>query len=422
MKGHNSTTIPFHHIEAALEGEFYTDKINKILYATDASAYREMPLAVAVPKTNSDIQNLITFAQKYQIPLIPRTAGTSLAGQVVGNGIVVDLSKNFNKVLEVNLEEGWVSVQPGLIRDVLNMQLAEYGVYFAPETSTANRAMIGGMIGNNSCGANSVVHGSTRDHLLEVKGYLSDGSDVTFKALSPEEFHTKVEGSHTLENKIYRKMYELLQQEEIRNEIQREFPKASIHRRNTGYAVDILAQMDPFNLKGESFNMSKLVAGSEGTLMFVTEAKLKLTPLPPKHKALVCVHFASVIESLRANLIALKHDPTAVELMDHYVLECTKTNIQQRENRFFVKDDPQAILIIELIDHSQEALKNRIDRLILDLKDGGYGYHYPVVWGDDIKKVWSLRKAGLGLLSNIPGDAKPVPVISLLSLKSLIPF
>ncbi|MEZ4903080.1 MAG: FAD-binding oxidoreductase [Spirosomataceae bacterium] len=169
-------------LASTLEGEFYTDHTLRTLYATDASAYREMPLAVALPKTVEDIKKLIAFAKKYKTALIPRTAGTSLAGQVVGNGIVVDVSKHFNKILEINAEERWVRLQPGVVRDELNIALKPYNLYFGPETSTANRAMIGGMVGNNSCGSNSVVYGSTREHLLEVKAILSDGSEATFSS------------------------------------------------------------------------------------------------------------------------------------------------------------------------------------------------------------------------------------------------
>src|SRR6476660_1730667 len=178
-------------LSQSLEGEFYTDDTMRILYATDASAYREMPLAVAVPKSKDDIKKLIAFARMENTSLIPRTAGTSLAGQVVGNGIIVDVSKYFTKILELNKEEGWVRAQPGVIRDELNMFLKPHGLFFGPETSTANRAMIGGMVGNNSCGSNSIIYRSTREHLLEVKALLSDGTETEFKALSVDDFHKK---------------------------------------------------------------------------------------------------------------------------------------------------------------------------------------------------------------------------------------
>ena len=182
-------------LAAQLEGEFYDDEAMRILYATDASAYREMPLAVAIPKTTGDIKKLIAFAETEKTSLIPRAAGTSLAGQVVGNGIVVDVSKYFTKIIELNKEERWVRVQPGVIRDELNMFLKPHGLFFGPETSTANRAMMGGMVGNNSCGSNSVVYRSTREHLLEVKALLSDGTEAEFKTLSIDDFQKKCEGN-----------------------------------------------------------------------------------------------------------------------------------------------------------------------------------------------------------------------------------
>ncbi len=399
-------------LEKSLEGEFFTDETTRKVYATDASAYREVPKAVAIPKTEGDIEKLIRFARENKTSIIPRTAGTSLAGQVVGGGIVVDVSKYFNKIIELNEKEGWALVQPGIIRDDLNHYLRPFGFLFAPETSTANRAMIGGMIGNNSCGSNSVVYGSTREHLLEVNAILSDGSKAWFGPMAVEEFSAKANGNgETLELKLYGHIKEILSDLKNISAIEREFPKASIPRRNTGYAIDMLARMQPFNPRGERFNFSSLIAGSEGTLAFVTSAKIKLTPLDPPYKKLVCIHCNSIDESLRANLVALQHNPSAVELMDHYVFEATKRNRGQIENRFFIEGDPQAILVTELTRTTEESVDADARALIADLMGKGLGYSYPIVSGDNIKKVWNLRKAGLGLLSNVPGDEKPVPVI-----------
>jgi FAD/FMN-containing dehydrogenase/Fe-S oxidoreductase len=406
-----------------LAGEFHFDDVMRTLYATDASAYREMPLAVAIPKDESDIKKLIAFAHENKTSLIPRTAGTSLAGQVVGNGIIVDVSRTFTKILEVNKEESWVRVQPGVVRDELNYFLKEYGLFFGPETSTANRAMIGGMVGNNSCGSNSVVYGSTRDHLLEVKGFLSDGSFVEFKNLTTDEFKLKVEETtNSLENQIYKSTYNVLSNIENQVEIRQEFPKPSIKRRNTGYAIDELLETDAFSppqsgqnssLEGgrRLFNFCKLIAGSEGTLMFLTEIKIHLNPLPPKNLGLVCVHFNSIDESLRANLIALKYKPSAVELIDHYILECTKENKEQLQNRFFVQGDPGAILVVEFARESKEEVEKLATEMEAEMRAAGLGYHFPLLFGEDTKKIWTLRKAGLGLLSNLPGDEKAVAVI-----------
>jgi FAD/FMN-containing dehydrogenase/Fe-S oxidoreductase len=365
---------------------------------------------VAIPKTTDDLKKLIRFAREAKTSLIPRTAGTSLAGQVVGNGIVVDVSKHFTQILELNKEEGWVRVQPGVIRDELNLFLRPHGFLFGPETSTANRAMIGGMVGNNSCGSNSVVYRSTREHLLEVKALLSDGSEAEFKTVSLEEFHQKCEGD-TLEARIYKTVRGLLGNYENAEEIRREFPKKNIERRNTGYAVDLLLEMAPFTAGGPDFNFCSLIAGSEGTLAFITEIKLNVVPLPPKEVGLLCVHFNNVDESLHANLIALKYGPTASELIDHFILECTKDNIEQRKNRFFVQGDPGAILVVEFTRETREEIKSIAKKVEEEMRAAGLGYHFPLLFGDDTKKIWTLRKAGLGLLSNLPGDEKAVPVI-----------
>lgn len=393
-----------------LEGELYYDDTMRILYATDASAYRELPLAVAFPETEYDLKKLIAYANSHKVGLIPRTAGTSLAGQVVGTGIVVDVSKYFTRIIELNKEERWIRVQPGVIRDELNVFLKPHGLFFGPETSTANRAMIGGMVGNNSCGSNSVVYRSTREHLLEVKAILSDGSDAVFKAMSIDQFHEKCEGS-TLEAIIYKTIRSSLSDYNNQVEIRKEFPKKSVERRNTGYAIDILLESAPFTAGGDDFNFCKLIAGSEGTLAFITEIKLNVVDLPSLNNALLCVHFNSIDEALRANLIALKYQPSASELIDHYILECTKDNIEQAKNRFFVQGDPAAILVIEFTRHSQEEVMKAVMQTENEMRAAGLGYHFPVLFGEDTKKIWTLRKAGLGLLSNLPGDEKAVPVI-----------
>jgi FAD/FMN-containing dehydrogenase len=393
-----------------LEGELFTDNTMRILYATDASAYREIPLAVAIPKTEEDLKKLIGFAHTNNTSLIPRTAGTSLAGQVVGNGIIVDVSKNFTKILELNVAENWVRVQPGVIRDELNMFLKPHGLFFGPETSTANRAMIGGMVGNNSCGSNSVVYRSTREHLLEVKAILSDGTDVEFKSVTNDAFHAKCE-METLEGKIYNNIRSILSNYDNQQEIRKQFPKKTVERRNTGYAIDLLLEKAPFVAGMPDFNFCELIAGSEGTLAFITEIKLNVVPLPPKETGLLCIHFNSIDESLRANLIALKYKPSASELIDHYILECTKDNIEQSKNRFFVQGDPGAILVIEFARNTREEIVDICKAVETEMRAANLGYHFPLLFGNDTKKIWTLRKAGLGLLGNLPGDAKAVPVI-----------
>ena len=397
-------------LASTLKGDLFFDKTMRTLYATDASSYRELPLAVAIPKTKQDLMLLIHFALEHNTSLIPRTAGTSLAGQVVGSGIIVDVSKYFNQIIELNKEEGWVRVQPGVIRDELNLFLKPYNLFFGPETSTANRAMIGGMVGNNSCGSNSVVYRSTREHLIEVTALLSDGTETVFKSISTDDFHAKCELGN-LEGNIYKSIRSLLSNYDNQVEIRKEFPKKSVERRNTGYAIDLLVEMDPFTAGGENFNFCSLIAGSEGTLALITEIKLNVVPAPPKETGLLCVHFNTVDESLHANLIGLKYNPSASELIDHYILECTKENKEQMQNRFFVQGDPGAILVIEFVKETREEILALTNAVEADMRAAGLGYHFPVLVGADTKKIWTLRKAGLGLLSILPGDEKAVPVI-----------
>ncbi len=397
-------------LSKTLDGEVLTDRVNRTLYATDASVYQEMPVAVIIPQTRADIAKIIQFGSIHGLPIIPRTAGTSLAGQVVGGGIVVDTSKYLTKVIELNREEKWVRVETGVVLDELNMQLKEYGLFFGPETSTSNRCMIGGMVGNNACGAHSLIYGSTRDHTLEIKGLLSDGSEVHFKSLNKSEFSEKC-SPEGLEGDIYRSINSLLSLPENRKRIKEEFPDPRIERRNTGYAIDILMDSEPFTDGGKPFNFCQLICGSEGTLMFITEIKLNLVDLPPSGKGLLVVHHHNIAEALKANLIALKYSPGAIELIDDIILECTKSSIEHSRNRFFVKGNPGALLCVEFARESRDKISEIIKDLIEELKKEGYGYEYPVLYGDDIAKVWALRKAGLGLLSNIPGDAKPQAVI-----------
>ncbi|NOY48599.1 MAG: FAD-binding protein [Chlorobi bacterium] len=382
----------------------------KALYATDASVYRELPLAVALPKNNTDIQTLIKFANNHKCSLIPRAAGTSLAGQCVGNGIVVDISKYMNQILEINTTENWIRVQPGVVRDELNVFLKPYGLFFGPNTSTANRCMMGGMVGNNSCGSTSIVYGATRDHVLELKTILSDGNEAVFNAVTESQYKEK-ENTSTLESQIYKHIFDELSNSEVQKEIINEFPKASITRRNTGYAVDALVETNLFSNSNTLFSFCKLLCGSEGTLAFTTEIKLNVVPLPKSHDIVIAAHFNSINESLKATVIAMKHNPTACELMDKTILDCTKDNISQQKNRFFVQDDPESILMIEFRSDSHQEAEALANTLINDLKERELGYAFPKLTGQDTAKVWELRKAGLGLLANIPGDKKAVACI-----------
>lgn len=397
-------------LKGELKGALRLDNATRILYATDASAYRELPVAVAFPEDTTDVVRLVNFAAEHKVPLIPRGAGTSLAGQVVGNGIVVDVSRYMNRILEMNPYERWVRVEPGVVLDELNMELQPTGLFFGPETSTSNRCVIGGMVGNNSCGAHSLIYGSTREHTLEIEAVLSDGSIVTFSPLTTVQFQEKLHGS-SLENLLYQNIHQILSEPENQERIRKEFPDPAIKRRNTGYAIDLLLETDPFAGNGIPFNFCTLLAGSEGTLAFITSVKLNLVPLPPPEKGLICVHFHQLNEAFYANLIALKYQPGAVELMDHNILEQTRNNLEQQRNRFFIQGNPAAILIIEFARDTRAEILEIANQMEQEMRGAGLGYHFPRIFGSDIQKVWALRKAGLGLLSNMPGDAKPVSLV-----------
>lgn len=392
------------------EGEIFVDDATRLIYATDASAYRQKPLAVTLPANAEDVKKLIRLAREQRCSLIPRAAGTSLAGQVVGNGIVVDVSRHMNKILEFNPEKRWIWVEPGVVLTELNKFLAPHGLFFGPETSTADYCMIGGMLGNNACGAHSLVYGSTRDHTSAVKALLSNGEEAVFEALSIEEFDQKCR-LDSFEGSLYSQIREILSKPENQDEIRNHYPDPGLKRRNTGYAIDLLLETEAFTPGKEAFNFCKLLAGSEGTLAFSTAIKLNLVQLPPKNKALLVVHLQHVREALEANLIALKFNPVAIELMDKTVLDLTKENINQNKNRFFIEGDPGALLIAEFAEATMEEVELKASKTREALLAAGYGYAFPLITGADIGKVWELRKAGLGVLNNMPGDAKPVAVI-----------
>jgi FAD/FMN-containing dehydrogenase/Fe-S oxidoreductase len=291
------------------------------------------------------------------------------------------------------------------------MYLRPYGLFFGPETSTSNRCNMGGMVGNNACGSHSLIYGSTRDHLIEVKTILSDGSEAVFGPADRETFQYKCSQA-TLEGSIYRNIKEILDDKINQKNIKEGYPDSKIHRRNTGYALDLLLESDAFIQESDhKFNFCNLLAGSEGTLAITTEIKLNLVPLPPPHKALVCIHLKERNEAFRANLIALRHNPSAVEMMDNRILKLTEGNLSQRSNRFFLDGNPGAILIVEFARDEKDEPERNAQALISEMKDAGFGYAWPVITGKNISKVWDLRKAGLGILANMKGDPKPVAVI-----------
>ncbi len=397
-------------LDNELEGTLHFDDLHKTIYATDASVYRKIPLAVAFPSSVDDIKKLVIFASSHKTSLIPRTAGTSLAGQCVGDGIVVDVSKHFTKILKFDKHKAQVTVQPGVIRDELNAYLKPHGLFFGPNTSTANRCMIGGMVGNNSSGTTSIQYGVTRDKVIRLKTILSDGSEAIFEPQEDNRFREKLKLTN-LEGHIYNVINDVLENETSRDTILSKFPKPEIHRRNTGYALDALVSTTPFQKNGPSFNMCKLLSGSEGTLAFTTEITLQLDPLPPKYSVMVAAHFHTLNKCLKAVVPAMKHKLYTCEMMDKVILDCTKNNREQLKNRFFIEGDPAAVLMLELCDASIEGAREQAQELIVTLLSEDVGYAYPILEGLEIDQAMELRKAGLGLLGNLVGDPKAVACI-----------
>jgi len=392
------------------DGEIYFDTLYKSIYATDASVYRELPLAVAFPKSPKALQQLIVFATKHNTSLIPRTAGTSLAGQCVGDGIVVDVSKYLSNILSIDEVNRTITVQPGVIRDHLNDYLKSFGLFFGPNTSTSNRCMIGGMVGNNSSGTTSIQYGVTRDKVLKLKTILSDGTEVVFESISREEFLKKAE-LDSLEGNIYKTLYVELSSSDVQREIKEQFPKPEIHRRNTGYALDSLINTSVFTASEKEINICSLLCGSEGTLAFTTEITLQLDPLPPKYNAMVVPHYHSLERCLNDVVNAMQHSLHACEMMDNVILDCTKKNKKYEPYRFFVDGDPKALLLLEIRSESEDDLDKQITTLLEALKLSGLNYCAPVLRNDSVEMAVELRKAGLGLLGNMVGDRKAVACI-----------
>ena len=397
-------------LKSKLSGELHYDALLTSIYATDASVYRQLPTAVAFPKTKEDIKHLIQFAKTQKTSLIPRTAGTSLAGQCVGKGIVVDVSKYFTKIIDINEKAKTVTVQPGVVRDALNNYLKPFGLFFSPNTSTSNRCMIGGMVGNNSSGTTSIRYGVTRDKVLQLKTILSDGSEAVFKSVSKDEFQQKTQLA-TLEGHIYKTIYDELKSETVQHQIISQFPKPEIHRRNTGYAIDELIQTNVFSDASDDFNICTLLSGSEGTLAFTTEITLQLDDLQPEHSIMVAAHFETIENCLQSVEIVMQHHLYTCEMMDKTILDCTKHNKTQQENRQFIQGDPKAILMCEVRSTSMEDAKQQAECLIGDIEKSKLSYAFPLLIGDDINKAVTLRQAGLGLLGNMIGDVKSAPCI-----------
>lgn len=387
-------------LEAQIEGEVRFDNIARALYSTDASVYQIEPLGVVIVRSRQDVVRTIQLCARHRCPVTVRGGGTSQAGQAIGPGLQMDTSKYLNRVLEVNPSQRWARVEPGVVLDELNRQLRRYGLMFAPDVSTSNRATIGGMMANNSSGAHSVIYGKTIDHVLEQHVVLSDGSEAHLKPLTSGEVKGLCAGQ-SLESRGCQVVHDLavLHKEEVN----RRFPK--ILRRVGGYNLEAFVEPK------QPFNLCNLMVGSEGTLGVVTEAKVKLVELP-KAKALMVIHFSELLKALEATPFILKHDPSAVEVMDAFILDHTRQNPSFDRLRDFIEGDPGALLLVEFFGEDVESLGPRLSALEGDLRQQkfGYHYHYALDLGEQAE-IWALRKACLGLSMAMKGDAKALSFV-----------
>ncbi|HYE35184.1 FAD-binding and (Fe-S)-binding domain-containing protein [Methylocaldum sp.] len=391
-------------LSRVLEGELLTDRLSRLLYATDASPHQKMPLAVARPRHRDDCAALMTFAARERLPLIPRAAGTSLAGQCVGDGLVIDFTRHMNRILSIDSERRRVRVQPGVIRDDLNDALRPLGLMFAPDPSTSNRCTIGGMFGNNAWGSHALRYGTTRDHVLSVEVILSGGSVARFESVTDEQLRKKL-ALDNLEGRIYRAVFQAIDRH--RTLILERFPCPDGIPRNAGYPLDVLAHGQPWEPRGPPFNLTRLLCGSEGTLVLVSEIEIKLVPLPTKRR-LVCVEFDSLPQALSAVAVVLGHKPSAVELVDRHILTLTKTNLEQQRNRFWIEGDPAAVLLVDFVDETGDGVDAAVESLMTELHTRNLGYARKVLDSPFRERALALRAAGLGLLMGIPGSVKAV--------------
>jgi FAD/FMN-containing dehydrogenase/Fe-S oxidoreductase len=390
-------------LRKVVQGDVLVDIVSRGMYATDASHYQVMPRCVVVPRVDADVVAAIRLAGDWGLPVTARGGGTSLSGQTTWNGMILDFTKYMHQVLELNKEEHWVRVQPGVIRDELNRQLAESGLHFAPDPATGSRAAVGGMIGNNTSGTRSLIYGKTSENVISVRVVLADGTVCEFAPTDDSQWRA-IEERGGREGELYRGVRKLV--EENQDEIAARFPTTM--RRVSGYALDAFLPGD----RGQEgpWNLSHLIVGSEGTLGVLLEAKLRLQPLPTA-TSLCVVHFDDVIDSLAAVPAILQHHPSAVELLDDVILVEARSNPTTASKAKFFVGEPSAVQIVEFFADSEAEAGARARQLASDLETQGIGYAQLVCEGEAQAQVWEVRKLGLGLLTNVKGARKAIACI-----------
>ncbi len=387
-------------LSAGLAGEVRADRASRLLYATDASIYEMAPVAVVIPESAADVQHVLRVAGRHGLPVLPRGGGTGLAGQTVNHAIVLDFTPRMGRILAIDAEAQTARVEPGVVLAELNRAAAPHGLQYAVDPSTANRATIGGGVGNNSCGAHSVVYGKTLDQVLALDTVLADATATRFERLGGSALAAKLD-LPGLEGEAYREVRRVGREQ--REEIARRFPQ--IMRRVSGY------NLDDFVNEAAPMDLARMVVGSEGTLAVVTEAEMRLVPVPAL-KAVAAVHFRSVVEAAEATVAALTHGPSAVELVDDTIVRRCRASAGFAPLAAFVVGDPGAILFIEFYADSEPEAQAKLAALAADLERHGLGYA-TVTTTDAAQQrgMWRLREAGLGLLMSARGDAKPVAFV-----------
>lgn len=398
MEDHSHRSKPFlTELHQQVKGDVYADEITLGMYATDASIYQIIPVAVVCPKDETDVATCLKIARENKIPILPRGGGTSLAGQTVADAIVLDFSKYMNRIL--SFENHIAVVQPGVIRAQLNSFLKPHGFEFAPDPATGTRATIGGMIANNSSGTKSILYGKTSDHVLELRCMLADGTIITTKPLSQNELQEKLE-SNDPDQFLYKNMMDIVLP--LQEEVEQRYPKTM--RRVGGYAFD------DFITSGYA-DLNRIIIGSEGTLAVILEAKVKVVPLP-KHKGVSVVQFDKAQDAIKAVRTMVKYSPSAVEILSRLLIGYSRKNIETSHMCGFLKGDPDSIQIIEFYGDDPDELLHRALQMHEDLISQGFGYahdYYPE--GKVFHDIWGIRERGLGLLLGEPTDKKGVPVI-----------
>ncbi|MCJ7465530.1 MAG: FAD-binding protein [Maribacter sp.] len=389
----------FYTLKNKIKGDILLDDYSLGMYSTDASIYQIKPIAIILPKNAEDVKAAVAFAYDNNITILPRGGGTSLAGQAVGNSMILDFSKHMNSILEINAAEKWVRVQPGMVRDDLNAVLKSYGLHFAPDPATSSRANVGGMVGNNSSGTKSILYGKTVDHILEARVLLSDGTEMHLENCPPTVYQEKASKTDR-EGELYKSFKTLI--DRYSQEIKDKFPK--VMRRVGGYNLDEFVYTDEWNL-------SKLVCGSEGTLAVTLELKLNLIDLP-KYKSVCVVHFEEVLKAISAVESILTFKPSAIEILDKTVIDLSRENLTTKRHSHFIEGNPAAILIVEFYGDTFNDVMDRPQQMIADLKARNFGYAYPLFpQGESYDDVWVIRKKGLGLMLGLKGNKKPLAFI-----------